>query len=232
MDDSPFTKLPPELRDAIYDAALQFPEDVILSDLRREGGSGLYSETKAQIPLNLLLACQQIGKESTKRLYAANTFAVVQNRGDASCDEILNKFIQSIGSTNAGSLQSIRVSYTLTQGTIFNGQFRQHLRKLRDIVRVIPQCSTKIDLSFFDIYKSILFQVQLDLQSLNVPSSGDAWMGKFETSVASALEESAEVQESMEFLKGHLRECRRDLEKNANSSGTILPSYQYPQYPW
>lgn len=228
MDGSPFAQLPTELRDSIWDAALQFPEDVILSDLRREGGSGLYGETKAQIPLSLLLACRQISKEAIKRLYAANTFAMVQNRGDASCDEILNKFIHSIGSTNAESLRSIRVSYTLTQGTIFNGQFRQHLRKLRDIVKSIPQCSTKIDLSFFDIYKSILFQVQLDLQILNTPSSGDAWMGRFETSVASALEESPEVQESMDFLKGHLRDCRRDLEKGTISSETILPSRPYP----
>ena len=227
MNDSPFAKLPPELRDHIYDAALQFPEDIILSELRREGGSGLYSETNAQISLGLLLTCRQVSKEATRRLYAANTFGVVQNKVDASCDEILYKFIQSIGQANAESLQSIRVSYTLTQGTIFNGQFRQHLRKLLDIVRIIPHCSTKVDLSFFDIYKSILFQVSLDLQSLNSPGSGDAWIGKFGTSNPAALEESLDLQESMEFLKGHLRECRRDVERNLISLESVPPDF-----PW
>jgi hypothetical protein len=215
MDNSPFATLPPELRDVIYDAALQFPDDVVLSELRREGGNGLYSETDTtQVSLNILLLCRQISEEATKRLYASNTFAVVQNKVDASCDEVLSKFITSIGETNAESLQSIRVSYTLTQGTIFNGQFRSHLRRLRDVVRQIPHCQMKVDLSFFDIYKTILLQVPLNLQTLNAPGTGDAWIGKFETSVTATEEETPEVQESIVFLKRHLRGCRRDLERN------------------
>lgn len=227
MDDSPFAKLPPELRDQIYDSTLRFPDDVVLSELRREGGSGLYREMNAKVSLDLLLTCRQIGEEATKRLYAANTFAVVQNKVDASCDEVLSKFIQRIGKTNAESMQSIRVSYTLTQGTIFNGQFRQHLRKLLSIVRLIPHCSVTVDLSFFDIYKTILFQVPLDLQVLNTFRSGDAWIGKIETSVTSTPEESPDVQDSMTFLRGHLRECRRDIERNSTSSNSVAPNF-----PW
>lgn len=228
MDDSPFAKLPPELRDHIYDAALRFSDDVVLSELRREGGSGLYSESDTkQVSLGILLLCQQITKEATKRLYAINTFAVVQNKVDASCDEVLSKFIHSIGKTNAESLQSIRVSYTLTQGTIFNGQFRSHLRRLRDVVRRIPHCLMKVDLSFFDIYKTILLQVPLNLQILNTLGTGDAWIGKFETSVTASEEESPEVQESIVFLKRHLRDCRKDLEKNE-----VATEPHRASYPW
>ena len=221
MDNSPFARLPPELRDHIYDAALQFPEDVILSELRREGGVGLYHESKAEISLNLLLTCRQIAKEAVRRLYATNTFTIVQNKGDASCDEILQKFINSIGAVNVESLQSIRISYTLTQGTLLNGQFKAHLRQLRDLVKLIPSCSVKVDLSYIDIYKSILFQAQLDLQSLSLPGTGDAWIGKIGTSVGPAQEDSPDVLESVEFLRSHLRGCRRDIERNTVSVGTV-----------
>ena len=228
MNNSPFARLPPELRDSIYDTALQFPDDVVLSELRREGGNGLYSESDTkQVSLNILLLCRQISEEAAKRLYSGNTFAVVQNKVDAYCDEVLNKFISSIGSTNAESLQSIRVSYTLTQGTIFNGQFRSHLRKLRDVVREIPHCQIKVDLSFFDIYKTILLQVPLNLQILNTPGTGDAWIGKFETSVTATEEDTPEVQESIVFLKRHLRECRRDLER---SESGFVPNRS--DFPW
>ena len=211
MDNSPFARLPPELRDHIYDAALQFPENVVLS---KERDRGVAPDGKtSRIALNLLLTCRQIQEESVQRLYAVNTFSIVHNQGDASCEDILKQFVNGIGRTNAKALQSIRVSYTLTQGTIFSGQFRHHMKKVRQIALRIPDCAIKIDLSFFDIYKSILFQVQLDLQTLDTKSDKDSWIGKLKTSVASSVEESEEVQESMRFLKGHLRECRRDLER-------------------
>ena len=211
MENSHLARLPPELRDHIYDAALQSRETILLGSKKTQEVILPSTDWTTPIAISLLLACRQIQEEATKRLYGSNTFSIVHNQGDVSCEDNLQRFLTRIGGTNAKSLRSMRVSYTLTQGTIFNGEFRHHMMKLRRAVLQIPDCAVKVDLSFIDIYKSLLITVRLDLQNLGGEDDNDRWIGKFETSVASSMEESVEVQDSMRFLRSHLRECRRDL---------------------
>lgn len=214
MNRSTLAQLPPELRDAIYDAVLCFPDDKV--DLKDRGHESLarlpQDNTTRHIRLGLLLACRQVHDEAVKRLYAVNTFAITQTASDAPCEEIVDGFITAIGSTNASTIGNFQFSYTLSQGTFGNGQFRRSLRKIRLISQRIPQCTVKVLLTFLDVYKSIAIRAKLDLQD-RVDQPGDAWIEEFEPITSASMENSDEVQDSMDFLRRHLRECKQDFGK-------------------
>ena len=212
MDRSTFATLPPELRDSIYDFVLQFPHDRV--DLKDRGhgpsAGSILINASSYTRLGLLLACRQLHDEAVKRLYAANTFAITQNASDAPCEEIADAFITLIGESNAAEINLFQFSYTLSQGTFGNGQFRRSLRKIREIALRIPNCTVKVLLTFLDVYKSIAIRAQLDLQT-RLREPGNAWIEMLEPITSASMENSDEVQDSMEFLGRHLRECKQDL---------------------
>lgn len=213
MENSPLAMLPPELRDHIYDIVLQFPDNIVHLEARRFGNltvSSPQTGTK-EARLGVLLACRLMGSEGAKRLYATNTFSVTQHASDSPCEDTMEKFLSSIGDSNAAAIKEIRFMYTMSQGTFGNGQFRRSIRRAHQVAQRISGAACKVFLTFLDVYKSIAIKVRMDLKD-GLAQAGDAWIEEFEPITSSETVDSVEVRDSMEFLRSQLRECRKDLE--------------------
>jgi hypothetical protein len=207
MDHSRFGNLPPELRDYIYDLALHFPNNEVL--LKHVNDHDMFTppqQTNCGNCLNLLLTCRQVHDEGVKRLYATNTFLSNQTSPDPSGAAAFEDFIDQIGPNNADDLQAIQFSYTLTHGTLGNGEFRPTLKRVKRIAQRVPSCAVKVCFTFLDIYKSIAIRVRLNMQC-DFSDDGDGWVEIFEPSAP----EFGEVDESIRFLRRHLNEWKQDL---------------------
>ena len=117
MDDSPFAKLSPEIRNRIYEFAYtnEYPiEFFILAD-----GAFKPSVVPRKHPLGLAYTCGTIYRESTQLFYATNKFTI---HGVSAKDAIesLKRFCLAVGQVNAEALRSV----TLNLGSWFVADHR------------------------------------------------------------------------------------------------------------
>lgn len=212
MEHSRLAKLPQELRDHIYDLVLHFVDNTVHLEDRQFGGFGATPNPSRpkNVRVNILLTCKQMSSEVAKRLYATNIFSITQHAMDSPCEDMMEIFLASIGHSNATAIKEMRFMYTMSQGTFGNGQFRRALRRVHRVAQMVTGATCKVFLTFLDVYKSIAIKVKLDLKDgLLLPDDG--WIEEFEPITSASTVDSTDLQESMGFLKNHLRECKRDI---------------------
>jgi hypothetical protein len=130
MDDSPFQKLPPEIRNQIYELVLTLDQDVHLDDHR--GSWKLVAETPIMLensdswnlvsripdtpkpihPLALTKTCRAIYSESIQLFYSLNTFVFYLDRTyDAPSESYLklDDFHGTIGDKHYSTLRQIKI---------------------------------------------------------------------------------------------------------------------------
>lgn len=213
MDNSPLARLSLELRELIYDfALLPFPDNEIRIETIQHSSAGTLSSDNVpkSLHLSLLQVCRQVHQEAIRRFYGQNVFMIPPTIEGTPCYERLATFISTIGNKNAADLREIHLTSTLSPGMFGNGKFRRSLKSVKETAECIPRCAVKILLTFLDVYKSIAIRVQLDLR-VKPNEPGDGWIEVCEP-IAASTENANEVRDSINFLRGHLRECKQDLE--------------------
>jgi len=105
-DHFPFLKLPPELRNTIYEMALVEPEPIALSD----GPRGWVSKDEARVRLSgarLLRTCREIRSEALSIYFCRNRFIIgVYNNGER---KIASSWLRSIGPKCRARLEQVVV---------------------------------------------------------------------------------------------------------------------------
>lgn len=110
MDDSPFSKLAPELRNQIYDLALRHDTPIAIRWLRVPDTFRLHEPTDEQRhPLALTATCKQARQETLKLFGAANTFTLLYSGLHAVYGRMLSKFWRTITPGNAKLISSITI---------------------------------------------------------------------------------------------------------------------------
>ena len=111
MDRSPLAKLPPELRNRIYDFTLtcDSPIKILCTTNPETRRLRAYSPIAARNhPLALTETCKQLHEECTQLFYAVNIFVFPASREENSL-RFLDCFITTIGQKNALVLRSVLV---------------------------------------------------------------------------------------------------------------------------
>ncbi|KAK5124197.1 hypothetical protein LTR85_001900 [Meristemomyces frigidus] len=109
MENSPFAKLAPELRNRIYELALTLPKRIVI--VRRSFSPSTFRQEPANAryqPLALAMTCRVINEECQQLFYAANAFelrAALHSNGTTT----LGGFCETIGGRNSAALRSVTV---------------------------------------------------------------------------------------------------------------------------
>lgn len=102
MDNSPFARLSPELRNHIYEIALRHDQPLYVPP-----STHLIRKAEYEVSsLGLLRTCKAVSEESTRLFYNVNTFAF-ECRGAGQVDKRLKSFADTIGPANTEVIQSI-----------------------------------------------------------------------------------------------------------------------------
>ncbi|KAK5713593.1 hypothetical protein LTR15_011293 [Elasticomyces elasticus] len=174
LTESPFLRLPPELRNSIYKLALQQPEP---ASIRRLGKTES-RQPSSQLPYHataLTRTCKLIRGEATQLFYAINTFIIL-------CEHVNHRykllllcdFLDQIGQQNKSALRSINIDIGSFTDFYDNDVFGQ-LWLLAGLVGLEPQlkvqCTTpyehdanitiELSLAMHDLKSSLEVQKRL-----------------------------------------------------------------------
>ena len=140
MDASPFRKLPAELRNRIYEFALQQTASVAIC---MRSSSPKLQPLRFRNLLALTTTCKEIREQASGILYAVNHFELIAEpvallgKADAGLKFVefkfsLHKWIRSIGQRSSSSLRHVELDVGLIRRRIWSrGQvFRQHIEIL------------------------------------------------------------------------------------------------------
>lgn len=147
MDDSPFGKLSPELRNAIYSLVLPFDHPFEIT-AEQDSHKLRIADGDAQMqPLAITAVCRQIRGETKQMFYHLNSFHIqlrkhkpVSRRDEAG---LLQKFWDGIGDTNAAALCRITVDLQRSyyaRNLRGCGNIKHQLRALRAFAKRNPAC--------------------------------------------------------------------------------------------
>lgn len=126
MEASPLTKLPGELRNAIYALALHHPDGINVW-LRRGGPERSPSKINTEFGISLLATCKQIRRECGTLYYSLNVFTLTLDPPDAFMKSVIwqswwhdgiTKWLHQIGDKNCSALHRVEfdmASWKLTQ---------------------------------------------------------------------------------------------------------------------
>ncbi|KAK4952368.1 hypothetical protein LTR10_009174 [Elasticomyces elasticus] len=173
---SPFLRLPPELRNSIYELALQQPEPVVIRRLGKVWPE--CRQPSSQLPHHataLTRTCKLIRGEDTQLFYAINTFIIL-------CEHVNHRykllplcdFLDQIGQQNKSALRFINVDIGSFTDLYDNDVFGQ-LWLLAGLVGLEPQlkvqCTTpyehdanitiELSLAMHDLKSSLEVQKRL-----------------------------------------------------------------------
>lgn len=130
MDNSPFAKLPAELRNLVYSHALKKDKPYVFGPIRLQGPTPAEHERgAAENPLSLAQTCKAINTECAPLFYSENEFAF--SGFDRDSLVAFRKFKASIGDRNAAALQSIGIDMGIVST---NGRW---VRMRRDALETI-----------------------------------------------------------------------------------------------
>lgn len=111
MDNSPLARLPKELRDELYAYALYFEEGITLNVAGQK--PWLRSPKPSEHPLALTQVCKRAREECHSIFYSANIFRLKPFPGDARNSEMIETWLEQIGSTNRSALRQVDVELGL-----------------------------------------------------------------------------------------------------------------------
>ena len=110
MERSPFMSLPLELRNRIYELALQHETRLKITWPTRRRIDQLVPVRKDCGRFALLVTCRQIREECTQVLYSVNIFELrLSAKHYDPMFHVLNRFLNSIGDKNKQALRTIHV---------------------------------------------------------------------------------------------------------------------------
>lgn len=169
MDSSPLGRLPAELRNRIYELALECPTALkILSDGARFKWHQTHQATARTHPTALVKICRVIRQQSTQVLYAAYNFEIsICNR--VSLPVTFHNFCELVGTDNSNALRNVTFVYarpiTHSSFSSYAGPNRlpsfssygdsgtpdsiwlsQNLVGLRRVIRYRPKCTLNVQL--------------------------------------------------------------------------------------
>ena len=110
MENSPLSKLPPELRNRIYELALDFSCNIVIRTLQQhskievKGSLGYYHPIPS---LGLLTSCKVIDQECGQLFYASNHLVFAGF-------DALREFKRCVGTENVAALRSVVIEATLS----------------------------------------------------------------------------------------------------------------------
>ncbi|KAK5725084.1 hypothetical protein LTR17_013283 [Elasticomyces elasticus] len=190
LTESLFLRLPPELRNSIYELVLQQPEPIVIRRLgkalpeSRQPSSHLPHHAKA-----LTRTCKLIRRETAQLFYAINTFKFI-------CDQeilLLCDFLDRIGQQNKEALRSIIVDVDGFD-YLYDNDVAWQLWLLAGVTRFEPQLEVQyttiwegpgdfgtivLSLSVHDLKLSL--EVQKRRFTAEMVANGlDAWRHEFE----------------------------------------------------
>lgn len=109
MNTSPFSKLPPELRNRIYELALRHPQPFVIFRRQADSIRGAVGSEDGQgegKSLSLLSTCKAVNMECAQLFYAVNDFTFM-DRGAFGARDVRRRFRRTIGDDNAAALRSV-----------------------------------------------------------------------------------------------------------------------------
>ncbi|KAK5725081.1 hypothetical protein LTR17_013280 [Elasticomyces elasticus] len=111
MADSLFARLSPEMRNIIYEFALQQSEPIMVRwhDDRDDHPEDVASSSVDKYTTALAQTCRQIGKECGTMFYAINKFQFDSSTDSIPKTTIVNRFLDTIGGENAKAMRFMSV---------------------------------------------------------------------------------------------------------------------------
>ncbi|EME78977.1 uncharacterized protein MYCFIDRAFT_79889 [Pseudocercospora fijiensis CIRAD86] len=206
MDKSPMGKLPPELRNKIYELVLVKSRPIyVKSCLETDPNRAVICTSNSERPeLALLRTCKQIQQEATSILYHDNVFTFTSQNGDSAL--AFENFIKLIGSSSAASLRSCRVeggSTRLfpTKCENLGEQICSWGKKTLDLSDQLPECSITGTWRFKVVDK-------IELYAFDFSSTREVFVKQWKTATCQALQNLCNVMRELCGL--HYNDPRND----------------------
>ncbi|KAK4954299.1 hypothetical protein LTR10_007729 [Elasticomyces elasticus] len=152
MENSPLSKIPPELRNQIYELVFTYPDSIkCLVEGSRSGGSGTICKAyfRVRYPLAMTETCKAIHNESSQLVFSCNTIEIC--RTDVVDTRYLNDFhldigtvSSAIGCKNARLVKAIvlETDIVFMDGTLLAGDEFEFKDELLQLCRAAKLSST------------------------------------------------------------------------------------------
>ena len=153
MDQSPLARLPPEIRNQIYELALHQPKGCMIEARRSTSKPGLqfklaYWSTISD-PTALTRTCKHIRRECVQMFYVINTFHVFIKDGCLTSD-IGSQFFEGMGEANSAALREFVLNIPpQAENTLICNPYKffHLLKDLRKLPESHPGCAIRIQIS-------------------------------------------------------------------------------------
>lgn len=154
MDESPFGKLPAELRNRIYECLLEDGVQYCITTYFNERGVAKLKASLAEQPLALARTCRATHSEFTPLFYSSNTF-MIRSRAGTGVLKSFDVFTKMIGHKNARSLRHVIFRVLEQRMESFESVCSTHM----DVKLILEQTMT----ASREQYRQCQFRVQVDL---------------------------------------------------------------------
>ena len=209
MDLSPFSRLPPELRNRIYERAMQHENPLYITIFSNQQGLTQPNWQKVPYPLALASTCNALHKECLQLFYGINVVEI-KGYGRHPPYELFNRFSKSIGEQSTEALRSV----VLDTGVQYMDSFETVCAAYKELETLLERTAAmtrRFDCSFRVVAELIAYENTRHRADFTMKLAFDNLARSWDANIEAARRMNTRNPEGSKPILFILEGCRKHL---------------------